>query len=113
MLDQAVGHTYIFAETLAPSQRMHMVLLGVNFRVMFKVLSALMMMAVMMVMVLLLLLLLWMAGVLTALVVVWMVPLCLPRCCCCLVLLLQLFLRCWFQPGLVDLNVNAVRRLSW
>jgi len=30
MLDQAVGHTYIFAETLAPSQRMHMVLLGVN-----------------------------------------------------------------------------------
>jgi len=29
MLDQAVGHTYIFAETLAPSQRMHMVLLGV------------------------------------------------------------------------------------
>ncbi|WP_217363353.1 VOC family protein [Duganella rivi] len=30
MLDQAVGHTYIFGETLAPSQRMHMVLLGVN-----------------------------------------------------------------------------------
>lgn len=30
MLDQAVGHTYIFGETLAPSQRMHMVLLGVK-----------------------------------------------------------------------------------
>jgi len=30
MLDQAVGHTYTATESLAPSQRMHLVLLGVE-----------------------------------------------------------------------------------